>query len=309
MTPAHRRVLAGALLVGALAWAVAWALAGRQASPAEAGVRAVADTAAVSVLGLALLPMLDESRYRAELVRGAARPLAVVAVVWLIAEAVRVTLAAAAAADAPLRRLPLHTALEFLTMTAGGSAMLLSVAAAAVVCLLAVLGPTATAAQVTLAGAAAIGVAARAVTGHLADNPLGAIAIALHILAAAVWCGALVAVLLTVQHRGQWSRVLPRFSQLALGCVAVLLAAGVVGALVVLPGPGALLSTGYGRVLLAKGVLALALVGLGWHNRTRWTPAARAHRISAGQSTGRARREWALMVMALTLAAALAVTG
>ena len=34
-----------------------------------------------------------------------------------------------------------------------------------------------------------------------------------------------------------------------------------------------IVGTGYGRVLLAKGVLALALVGLGWHNRTRWTPA------------------------------------
>ncbi len=263
------------------------------------------------MLGLALLPMLDEPRYRGELVRGAARPLVVVAVVWLIAEAVRVSLAASAAADIPLRRLPLHTALEFVTMTAGGRAMLLSVAAAAVVCLLAVLGPTATAAQVTLAGAAAIGVAARAVTGHLADDPLGAVAVALHILAAAVWCGALVAVLLTVQHRGQWARVLPRFSQLALVLCGGAAGRGGGGC----AGHGAAPAQCSAEYRIRPGCcwprasLAVALVGLGWHNRTRWTPAARAHRISAGQSTGRARREWALMVIALTLAAALAVTG
>lgn len=309
MTADRRRVLAGALLAGALAWAVAWALAAGQAAPAQAGVRAVADTAAVATLGLALLPVLDEARHRPELARAAARPLMAAAIAWLIAESVRVTLAAAVATDLPLRRLPVRTALEFGMQTIPGRAMLLSLAAAVAVCTVAALGPRATAAQVTLAGAAAIGVAARAVTGHLAEDPLGAVAIALHVLAAAVWCGLLLAVLVTVRHRGQWSRVLPRFSQAALGCVMVLVAAGTVGAVVVLPGPGALLGTGYGRVLLAKVAAALVLVALGWHNRNRWTPAARAHRVSAGQSAGRALREWVLMVAALTLAAALAVTG
>lgn len=309
MTPGRRRVLAGALLAGALTWAVAWALAAGQAAPAQAGVRTIADIAAVAVLGLALLPVLDEPRHRRDLASGAARPLFATAIAWVIAEAVRVSLAAAAAADVPLPRLPLRLAVQFAVQTVGGRAMLLSLAAAATVCLVAVVGATSAAAQVTLAGVAAIGVAARAVTGHLAEDPLGAVAIALHVLAAAAWCGLLVAMALTVRHRGQWSRVLPRFSQVALVCVVVLLVAGTVGAVVVLPGPGALLDSGYGRVLLAKIVAALALVGLGWHNRNRWAPAARAHRISAGQSEGRALREWVLMVSALTLAAALAVTG
>jgi putative copper resistance protein D len=53
----------------------------------------------VSVLGLTVLPFLDEPRHRAELARSAAGPVAVVAVVWLMAEAVRLTVSAAQAAD------------------------------------------------------------------------------------------------------------------------------------------------------------------------------------------------------------------
>jgi putative copper resistance protein D len=102
---------------------------------------------------------------------------------------------------------------------------------------------------------------------------LGAAAIVVHILAAALWCGLLVAIAMTVSHRGQWARILPRFSGLAVVCVAVLLVAGSAGALVTMPGVSALLLTGYGRVLLAKIVVAGALVLLARSNRTRWLPA------------------------------------
>jgi hypothetical protein len=59
-------------------------------------------------------------------------------------------------------------------------------------------------------------------------------AVAVHALAAALCCGALAALALTVEHRGQWARVLPRFFQLSLLCVATLLAAGIAGAAVTL---------------------------------------------------------------------------
>ena len=309
MTLAARRLWAGALLVGALAWALAWLLAGGQAAPAESAVRAVADVTAAAVLGFAVLPVLDEPRHRAELVRSAAGPVAVAAVVWLLAEAVRLTLSAAQAADVVVARLRLHTVAEF-TTTIGGRAALLSLTAAALVCLLALV-PTRTrsATRITLAASAAIGLCARAVTGHAGDSVVGAAAIVVHILAAALWCGLLVAIAMTVSHRGQWARVLPRFSGLALVCVAVLLAAGSTGALVTVPSVGALLLTGYGRLLLAKIVVAAALVVLGWFNRTRWLPAARGHRMDAQESRRRAQREVVLMVVALTLAAALAVAG
>ena len=308
MTLAARRLSAGVLLVGALAWALAWLLAGAQAAPAESAVRAVADVAAAAVLGLVVLPVLDEPRHRAELIRSAAGPVAVAAVVWLLAEAVRLTLSAAQAADIAVARLRLHTVVEF-TTTVGGRAALLGLAAAALVCVLALVGARTQGAAITLAASAAIGICARAVTGHAGESALGAAAIVVHILAAALWCGLLAAIALTVSHRGQWARVLPRFSGLALVCVAVLLAAGSTGALVTVPSVSALLLTGYGRLLLAKIVVAAALVLLAWFNRTRWLPAARGHRVDAEHSRRRARREVAAMVVALTLAAALAVAG
>jgi copper resistance protein D len=308
VTLAARRLSAGVLLVGALAWALAWLLAGRQAAPAGSAVRAVADVAAAAVLGLAVLPALDEPRHRGELIRSAAGPVAVAAVVWLLAEAVRLTLSAAQAADVPLARLRLHTVVEFST-TVGGRAALLSLTAAALVCLLALVPARTAGHRITLAASAAIGLCARAVTGHAGESVVAAAAIVVHILAAALWCGLLMAIAMTVSHRGQWARVLPRFSGLALVCVAVLLAAGSTGALVTVPSVGALLVTGYGRLLLAKIVVAAALVVLGWFNRTRWLPAARGHRMDAGQSRRRAQREVVLMLVALTLAAALAVAG
>jgi putative copper resistance protein D len=103
--------------------------------------------------------------------------------------------------------------------------------------------------------------------------------------------------------------VLPRFSQLSLGCVAALLAGGVVGAVITLGSPSQLVTTGYGRLLTAKIVLTVALVLLAYRNRTMWLPAARAHRATAVVSRSRALFEVAIMAVALTLAAALAVTG
>ncbi len=99
---------------------------------------------------------------------------------------------------------------------------------------------------------AAIGVVGHPLTGHLANSPMGGVAVAVHTLAAAVWCGVLAAVVLTVRHRGQWARILPRFSQLSLLCVAALLAGGVAASLVVLDSPAQLYATGWGRVLSAK---------------------------------------------------------
>ena len=48
---------------------------------------------------------------------------------------------------------------------------------------------------------------------------------------------------------------------------------------------------------------------LAWRNRTVWLPAARRHQASADLSQSRSATELVLMAAALTLAAALAVTG
>jgi putative copper resistance protein D len=135
---------------------------------------------------------------------------------------------------------------------------------------------------------------------HLSASSLGA---------AAVWCGLLAALALTVRHRGQWARVLPRFSKVSLWCVIALLAGGVAGAVVTVDSAAQLFATGYGRVLVAKISLTVALTILAWRNRTRWLSAAKSHRVTAGVSRCRSLTELAMMAAALTLAAALSVTG
>jgi len=272
-------------------------------------VRAAADVSAVVALGLAVVPLLDIDRYRGELIRRATGPLTVAGAAWLLTELLRLGVEAAQAAAVPLSRLGVHTAVDFAVHTTPGRSGLISTVAAALVCAAVVALPRSAATNVAVAGIAAAGIAARPLTGHLSESALGGLAVAAHALAAALWCGALAALVLTVDHRGQWARVLPRFSQLSLACVIALLVGGVLAALVTLGTPSQLYTTGYGRLLSAKVVVTVLLVLLAYRNRTMWLPAARTHRTTAVVSRSRALFELALMAVALTLAAALAVTG
>jgi len=305
----RQRAVAGGALVVAVAAVVAWALARQQNSLAVTLVRAVADGSAVVAFGLAAVPMLDIDRYRGELIRRATGPLTIASAIWLVAELLRLGVAAAQAAAVPVSRLGVHTAVDFALHTTPGRSGLFSAVAAALVCVTVVVTPRSSPKNVAVVGLAAAGVAARPLTGHLSESALGGVAVAVHTLAAALWCGALAAVVLTVEHRGQWARVLPGFSQLSLVCVAALLVGGVLAAVATLGSPSQLYATGYGRLLSAKVAVTVVLVLLAYRNRTMWLPAARTHRATAVVSRSRALFELAIMAVALTLAAALAVTG
>ena len=305
----RRRAVAGGALVVVVASLAAWSLARQQNSLAATLVRAVADGSAVVALGLAAVPMLDIDRYRGELIRRATAPLTIAAAVWLLAELLRLGVAAAQAAAIPVSRLGLHTTVDFALHTTAGRSGLFSAVAAGLVCVAVVAAPRSVSTNVAVAGFAAAGVAARPLTGHFSESALGGVAVAVHTLAAALWCGVLAALLLTVDHRGQWARVLPRFSQLSLVCVAALLLGGVLGAAVTIASPSQLYATGYGRLLSAKVVVTVLLVVVAYRNRTMWLPAARSHRATAVVSRSRSLFELAIMAVALTLAAALAVTG
>lgn len=306
--PAHVRRALGGTAVVAASLLLAWALTYPHQAVAATVTRAAADLAAVVVLGLALVPLLDSPRYRDELVRRSASAQVVAAAVWLIAELARLVTAAAATAAVPLSSLGARTTVEYAVSTVAGRADLICVLAAALVGALTI-GLRTPAAGVAVAGVAAMGTSARTLAGHLSENAFGGIAVTLHALAAAVWCGLLAALVLTVGHRGQWARVLPRFSAVSLWCVVVLLAGGIGSAVVTLQTPAQLWGTGYGRLILAKVLLTAALLVLAWHNRTGWLPSARGHRVTAAGSSRRSHTELALMTVALTLAAALAVTG
>jgi copper resistance protein D len=305
----RQRAVAGGALIVAVTALVAWAMAQHQNSVAATLVRAVADGAAVVAFGLAAVPLLDIDRYRGELIRRATGPLTIAGAIWLGAELLRLGVAAGQAAALPVWRLGVHTALDFALHTTPGRSGLFSAVTAGLVCVVVVVTPRSSSTNVAVVGLAAAGVAARPLTGHLSESALGGVAVAVHTLAAALWCGALAALVLTVEHRGQWARVLPRFSQLSLVCVAALLVGGVLAAAVTLGSPSELYATGYGRLLSAKVAVTVALVLLAYRNRTMWLPAARTHRATAVVSRSRALFELAIMAVALTLAAALAVTG
>jgi copper resistance protein D len=272
-------------------------------------IRALADGAAIVTLGLAAVPLLESDRYRAELSRRAAGPLALAAAIWLLAEIVRLTVEAAQTAGVGFWQIGVRTLTDFGLYTASGRSGLVGIAAALVVGVVAILVPRGATTTSAIVGVAAVGMAARTLTGHLSESPIGGMAVAVHALAAAVWCGVLAALVLTVTHRGQWARVLPRFSQLSLSCVGVLLIAGVAGAAIKLNSPAELWGTGYGRLLAAKVVVTVILLVLAWRNRSQWLPAARGHRSSAALSQHRSLVELGMMAVAVTLAAALAVTG
>ncbi len=145
---------------------------------------------------------------------------------------------------------------------------------------------------------------------------------ALHVLAAGVWVGGIVCLLLalpgaTARLEGaERSRLLvatlARFSPLALGAVIAIAATGAIQAYIDVRSLNGLLHTTYGVLVLVKVALLFALIALGWVNRERVIPALR--RIAgAGQTPGQAgvtargtmRGELALMLAVFGVTAAL----
>jgi copper transport protein len=143
-----------------------------------------------------------------------------------------------------------------------------------------------------------------------------------HVAAMSVWIGGLAMLLFVLPaatrrlEASERSRllaaVLVRFSPLALACVVALMATGVTQALIHMGGLSPLLDTPFGRAVLIKFVLLLALVALGAVNRQRVVPALR--RLAAdGQPPGgdgrllrrTLRAEVALVVVVLGVTSAL----
>ena len=114
-------------------------------------------------------------------------------------------------------------------------------------------------------------------TGHSASGGAHDVAsdsLMLHVLAACLWVGGLIAVLATAAARGPDRAValetaVPRFSRMALVCWVVVGLTGVVNALVRVA-PADLFTTGYGALVVGKAVAlgALGLLGLLHRRRT-----------------------------------------
>ena len=131
---------------------------------------------------------------------------------------------------------------------------------------------------VVLAAAAAGALFVHALAGHAAtQSPVRLLNVAdqwLHMLAAGVWVGGLVWLLLGLRNLDGAARAaaVRRFSQLAFAAVAVIAVTGVLRAVPEVGSLGALVSTSFGITLLIKSSLFVALMGIAWRNRYRLVP-------------------------------------
>jgi len=147
-------------------------------------------------------------------------------------------------------------------------------------------------------------------TGHSAtggSHDVASDSLMLHVLAACLWVGGLIAVLGTAAARGPdrataLSTAVPRYSRLALFCWLAVGLTGVVNALVRVA-PADLLTTGYGGLVVGKAVALGVLGGLGLAHR-RWTVA----RAAAGETRALVRLAGVeIVVMLATIGLAVAL--
>ncbi|WP_328412570.1 CopD family protein [Nocardia sp. NBC_00403] len=293
-----------AVPAGLLGVLLAWALDIPAPIPTEGGVRVIADGTGATVLGLAALPRVHP---RAQ---PPWRLLAVLAGIWCAAELAVLAFEAADIVGVPVTRLGGGQFGTFLVEISGGQvgiAILVGTLAIACYCALAFRRPDAASTDLVLVFAA-VTLALRPITGHMSQQPFGSVLGAVHALAAAAWFGMLVALALVVRTRGEWAVTIPRYSAVALPLIATVATTGVVNGLVRIGGPAPFVTTGYGRILLAKTLVLVGLLALGWWWRRSWVRRAADHRMTAEASLRRAVLEVGVMALAFGLAATLAVT-
>jgi copper transport protein len=160
-----------------------------------------------------------------------------------------------------------------------------------------------------LAGALGI-VASLPLTGHATTARPGGVAVAAlaaHGLAAAFWIGSLAALFAIMSSRVSAGMaaavVLQRFSRWAMIAVTVLVAAGIVFAVLQLGSFAELVESRYGRLVLGKIGLLLLVLGLAVFNRFRWLPM-----LSRGAAASASRLRWSIAGEGALVACIIGVT-
>lgn len=324
-----RKLLAGGLVSGAvLAVLAATVFTAQQAVPGitlpgplvEYGLpvlRVLLDLAAVAVVGLSLLPRLlgFDDPERTEPVMRRARPAAVTfAWAWAVL-ALAVIVFQTAQLNPGLVPTPGMVA-EYVDSVGAGQGMLFSAACAlayAGIGLLAVRFGEKVPAELRIV-IAFFGLLPIPVTGHAVDSvwhdPI-MISMELHVMGAAAWTGGLLTVVtLLTGDRELLARVLPKFSRLATLALVLVGLSGLVNGLATMALtqgvelPGAVFTSDYGLLVVAKTVCVALLVPFAAHIRFRLLP-----RIAARQGTAVAA--WAaaeITVMGLAYGVAVALT-
>ncbi|WP_346623665.1 CopD family protein [Blastococcus montanus] len=234
------------------------------------------------------------------------------AVGWAGATAVGAVLTLSRLVGAAPTALPWSSVRVFLVDTGAGGAALVVVTLAGVIALTARRCAGAGSARLLLAAALGALVAPVVLSGHSSgagDHVLAATALGLHVVAAAVWVGGLLALVTHGRNSGELAAAAARFSPIALLCLLVTAVSGVVAAGAVLGGAAALLGalgSGYGWLLMAKASALVGLGLLGWQHRRRTLP--RLHAGEPGSFRRFAAVEVLVMLVTLALAVALAAS-
>jgi len=290
---------------------LAWLLATPDGPSPTSVVRVFAVGLGAAVFGSAGWQWLQRDERRPALDPGELwRTTAALAGAWTVAEIVLVVLEAAEAEGRSRFAVAPGTVVDFVRLVSAGRLGAVTVLCTALIAVMSAVAfrrnlPWPAAPVLALSGLALI---IRPISGHMSQQTLGSLLDAGHVLAAATWFGMLVALALTARSRGAWSTLLPRYSTIAWRCVWVLAATGIVNAAIRLGGVAPLVTTGYGRVVLAKVAALAALLAAGSWLRRTWVAPAAAHRMDADASLRRAIGESAAMAVAFGLAAALATT-
>lgn len=299
---ARREWLAGAVPAAGLGVLLCWVLARPAGPEVESVATAASLLTSVTVLGLTSLRVLGGDPVAPAVLRLSAS----LSGVWFVSALVAAWLGVAERTGRGAAGVGLSEFLEVSNATPA----LVAAGCAFLVTVLFVVWSRRPAMAVPEAAAAvtALGLLIGPVTGHLGQQTGGAIAVAVHVLAAAWWCGALAALALTVRGRKGWATSLPLFSGYAQWCVLALFLTGVLAAYLELDSLNDLIDTGYGRVLLAKSAGLAFLMVLAVDQRRAWLPAARSHRVGEDVSLRRAIVEVVLMAVVIGLAAGLGTT-
>ena len=177
---------------------------------------------------------------------------------------------------------PLQTVLDptvitsYLTQVEQGRALLVQFIGAVLLLLACWTITTSPAAAVALLGALAT-VLPPTLTGHSGASDQHEIAVSslmLHVGAMSLWVGGLTALVAVAAFDRRLLRAaVPRYSTLALWLYAITVGSGIANAWIRLSSTSDLFTTGYGRLVLLKTALAIALGWFGWWHRRVTIPA------------------------------------
>lgn len=280
--------------------------------PILAGIsatRAGMTLAGVACVGLALVgALLPHADTEADGVRRRAdRMILAAAGVWAVLVLLGIAFRAADAFGRPVIQLGGGQLLRWTTELAAGRGMVLAAGCALVVlgCVVVRLRNPRRISVRTLLVVALLGVLVPAATGHAGtapDHQLAVLAVALHVGAAALWTGGLAALLALVTRGRLLAGAVERFSRLAGVCLVAVALSGLISAQIRLESWTALVTTGYGALVIAKAICIVLLAALGGLARRR---------LATGRMPVLRWAGWEVALMAVTLgfAAALTQTG